>query len=277
MSALYLFIAILIVLAIAIVISIMVWILQAKISSRITLLEQALEKKNIEFDAFKKEKLAGPIAPKESAPAVEMAGPIDMPLSQQTVEEGSIQIVRNVRGTFQPTDTPMHTHTTPLTADSPLESDSGAERASPTQQRETPPMMPMSGGGAIEDTKRWPHTDRQKNSFENGPRPVAPPRPSLPPSTPAPAGALPLFSPALQRADFNALYAALVKVLQTRPDRILFINCDGVQTLGAPEIDYLEKIAASLQGQNRSLSFVQCNPVLAAQLRQRPSLAASVK
>jgi hypothetical protein len=278
MSVLVLFTAILVVLVISIIFAIVNWIFQAKLSSRIAQVEEELEKKNLEFDAFKKER-GSAMAVKASAPAVEMSPQLDMPISQQTVEEGSIQIVRNVRGTFEAAPA-GGTHET--AAGYAERFDAGAARAPAAPAKSWPTQEPGSVAEAQEsdDTKRWANANQSKSPpAATAPRGAAPSAAAFQERQP-PTGAgvvLPLFSAAAGRADFNLLYNTLMNTLKTRPDRTIAIDCSGVQTLGGQELDYLEKLHLSLKNQGRSLVFVHCAQNLAALLQCRSSLAASLR
>jgi hypothetical protein len=220
-----------------------------------------LEKKNLEFDVFKKERTATQAAPKAAAAALEMSDNIDMPLSQQTVEEGAIKIVRNVRGTFKTADAPANSY--PHSWETEQQGEGIGSSTAET------------GTGTIEDTKRWPPADRQKTTMDNTLRPKL--AAAVSPATSEADVVIPFFSQAAQGADFNFLNSAIVNVLKTRPDRTIFVSCAGVDLLSDPDLDYLEKICASIASQNRSLAFVQCGRNLAPLMMRRPSLASLVK
>jgi hypothetical protein len=116
MSILHLFFAIIALLFISIAIIAVNLIYHIKITSRLNNLEKDVEKKTLEFDALKKGRSAGQFAVHRDSPVDRHTKVFEMPLSQSVaqaveenpVEEGSIQIVRNVGGTFETTDTVIH-------------------------------------------------------------------------------------------------------------------------------------------------------------------------
>ena len=263
MSALYLFIAIIVVLSISIILAIANWIFQARISSRIGSLEEELEKKNLEFDAFKKERASAQTAAK-AAPTLEMSPQLDMPMSQQTVDDGAIQIVRNIRGTFQPAD--AH-------ADRPGNESAAAQtKAWPPQE---PQLRPSEEQGAIGDTEHWPPAGHATTPAAVAPSYSAP---AAPPSSPEPGAVISLFSPALRGADFDFLYKAIIDILKTRPaDRVIGVDFASVVSLRDQDLDYLEKIYWSLKGQNRSLVFLHCSRTIATLAERHPPLASLIR
>jgi hypothetical protein len=274
MSALYLFIAILVVLFISIIFAIVNWIFQAKISSRIGHLEEELEKRNLEFDLFRKERISAQVSAR-TAPAMEMSPQMDMPLSQQTVDDGSIQIVRNVRGTFEPANPGAEAFPSPTNG----EHLGGAASAEPGRPWSPEPVARGTDEvAAIDDTKRWANAGLQKQPAETMPRPptpaAAPPRP---PIAPFAGVTIQLFSRTSSAADLNFLYTSLMKILKTRTDRIIGIDCAGVQSLSDQEIEYLEKLCWSLKGQNREVVFSNCSSDLIVCLQRRPSLASLIR
>jgi hypothetical protein len=270
MSVLHLFIAILAVLSVSIVLAIINWIVQARISSRILYLEKEIEKKTLEFLALKKERSAGFVQP-SAAPASESepAPAIEMPIQQQTVNEGAIQIVRNVRGTFSPAGPPMQMGNSDIPPEEPIEAtriDDGAGIPIDRSAASTP----LTGSPYPDDTRRWMPVAGQA-------APVLQPAPSVRSPVhgawPGQAGVvIPVYSPAAQGPDLNQLYNDLVAALKTQPDTAISFDFANIQAMNAGEIEYLEKIHWSLASQNRTLTFVNCSPSLALAMKQHPQL-----
>lgn len=242
MSILHLFLVILGVLMIALVLTVINWIFQAKISSRIAAVEKELEKKTLELDSLRKEK-ATAAARAERASAVETVQPPEQPIQQQTIDEGAIQIVRNVRGTF-----------------------STASSYSPV-----PPAAPYDGQPAA----TAPDDSTRRLSVI---RPEIP-RPPVPPAGGGPAAStiIPLFSAARQGPDFTLLYDSLVAAMKTPDNRPIALDFSYINSLSDPELDYVEKICLLLAGQQRRLSFMCCSPALTEFLQRRPLIAALLR
>jgi cell division protein FtsL len=258
MTVLPLFIAILSVLCISIVFSILIWALQFKLSSRIAALEEKLQKKTLEFDALKKEH-ASLASSQKTAPVVEVAEPLEMPLQTQAINEGEIQIMRNVRGTF-----------------------TVAESEEMPEQRRSPRNEGPLEATRVDDVHGFPPaitpaSGRIPAAWQ--PRPVRFPAPAA--QKPQNGGAIdaviPLFSPVAQGPDFNNLYAALIELLKSGENRLIGFDFGGIQFLNDGELEYLEKIYRSLASQKRSLVLLNCSGTLTALLQRRPPLATLVR
>lgn len=227
-------------------------IYHVKITSRISNLEKDVDKKTLEFDALKKDRSAGPSAARYDTQLDTHTKVFEMPLSQvdqQTVEEtpieeGSIQIVRNVRGTFETTDTMIHDHEYPETPAEP-------EPIPPQPKTVTPTFSHASPFASIAAAKK---------------------------PAPLPAGiVIPLFSKTAQGPDFNQLYKSLVDAMKTSGDASFAFDLSGIESLNDGEVEYLEKIYSSLESQRRSLVFLHCSGNLAALIRRRPHIAALIR
>jgi hypothetical protein len=256
MSILYLFFAIIGVLVVSIIIAAISLIFHVKISSRINNLEKDIEKKTLEFDALKKDRSTGHSPANRDSPLDMSTKVFELPVSQENlmtaevhpVEEGSIQIVRNVRGTFETTDTAIMSH---------------GYSVHPA---------------AITDAGQQPEIRR-------GPEPAAvpplktpsPPLPAKQPE-PEPAGSvIPLLSRATGRPEFNQLYKSLVETLKKSADQPIAFDFSGIESLNDGELEYLEKIHSFLANQRRSLTFLNCSGNLAALLRRRPQIAPLIR
>ncbi|MBN2035348.1 MAG: hypothetical protein JW768_01270 [Chitinispirillaceae bacterium] len=263
MSIVTLFVAILGVLFISIVITVINWIFQSRLSARITLLEKELEKKTLEFDTLRKER-GGQPAQSEPRPFIDVPAQADMPLEQESIDDGSIKIFRNVRGTFAPAieESVEATHVD--------DTDSGIQGWQHAIDRD--------------DTGYASYTADQNARQDSTCGMQDQTAPSLRPVTPGHAQAaresfvaIPLLAASGQGADFNLLYQQLCEILNAPLKQNLAFDCGGIQFLSGPELEYLEKIHQSLAAQNRPLALINCSSSLAALLRQRPNLASLVR
>jgi hypothetical protein len=271
MSIFTLFILICGVLALSLLFSVLNMVLQARIASRITLLEKELDKKTLAFDSLKKERASLYTQAQQNTPAVELSTQYQVKTEPQLVDDGEIRVVRNVRGTFTPamdTEEPLPS-TTMQTDSAPGEtSDAGPVRKSAPTIAAQPEEYP-------DDTKRW-----QQNM------PTATPRTHAPvaryPALQAPVASNPpvviaLFSQAAGGLDFNAVYETLITVLKSQTTQSIAFDCGGIQFLSDPELEYLEKIFQSLVAQNRTLQLLNCCDALVDLLQRQPDLASLVR
>ena len=268
MSILSLFIAICVVLALSLVISIFNVILQARITSRITLLEKELEKKTLIFDSLKKERASFDTQALQGTPAVDMATHLEVPTESQLVDDGEIRVVRNVRGMFAPvTEDQAPDSATEIQIESTPIATAGnvpAHTASPAAAAPTDDFP--------DDTKRW----QQGVHFDASRSPSPAVTPQVPPMNDTPV-VITLFSQASGGADFNALYDKLIAALKIRSTQSIAFDCGGIQYLNGPELEYLGKIYQSLIAQNRTLQLVNCSRELEGLLQQQQNLASLIR
>lgn len=254
MSILHLFFAIISVLLVSIAFMALNLFYHLKITSRVNNLEKDIEKKTLEFDALKKERSTGQSAARFNTQADMSTKVFEMPLTQEmeqpaneeAVEEDSIQIVRNVRGTFERTDTVIHNH-------GYLETPSEPSDTSVRPTIKSPPPAPAV-------------------------RPIAAATKQAAAPLPGAAGTIiPLFSAVIGGPDFNQLYKSLVEAMKSSGGPAFAFDLSGIESLNAGELEYLEKIYQSLAGQRRSLVFLHCSANLAAMIRHRPHLAPLIR
>lgn len=253
MPILYLFFAIIAVLVISIVFTVISLISHVKISSRINNLEKDIEKKTLEYDALKKERSTGQSTINRSSPLDMSTKVFEIPDSQENqqpveerpIEEGSIQIVRNVGGTFETTDTVINSHGY---------SEPQAVTGNAAAQWETKAAAPKPV--AAQSSPAQPAKQR----------------------APLPAGCvIPLLSRTTGAPDFNQLYKSLVEALKNSPDPAVAFDFSGIESLNDGELEYLEKIDVSLASQGRLLEFLHCSGNLAALLQRHPKIAPLIR
>jgi hypothetical protein len=274
MSVIHLFIAILFLLFLSILISVIDWILQSRLSTRITLLEKELEKKTLSFDALKKERASLHAQARQTA-AVDLSTHLDMPTEPQLIEDGEIRVMRNVRGTFAPVEEPAAP--TPQIPDEQIE-------ATHVESLRSYPMTqpfdssPIATDAYPEDTKRWQQGIRQSPGSSRPPatrssRNHAPQSRNI---SEAPV-IIPIFSPESGAADFDALYNHLIAALKTSSNPTIAFDCGRIQYFSDPELDYIEKIYRSLVSQNRSLVLLNCSGELVTCLQQHSEISSLVR
>jgi hypothetical protein len=253
MSILHLFFAIIGVLLVSIAFIVVNLIYHLKITSRLNNLEKDIEKKTLEFDALKKDRPSGHSTVRQEFQADMQTKVFEMPLSQSIqqpieedhVEEGSIQIVRNVRGTFETTDTVVL--------------DQGySEAPDKTEDLAARPKIKAASVAPSDAPSFSPPLKKQTAS-------------------PSADIVIPLFSRMARGPDFNQLYQSLVDAMKTSADRTIAFDLAGIESLDDGELEYLEKIYLSLVSQRRSLVFLHCSGYLAALIRLRPQIAPLIR
>ena len=246
MSILQIFFVIIAVLTISIICIVLNIIYHAKIIARINNLEKDIEKKTLEFDVLKRERTTGQSIAHQESPLDNHTHVFELPVSQEepqpieesVFEEGSIQIVRNVGGTFQTTDAIIHGH---------------GHQPTPTEPDNAP--------------------SRPKPNLT----PVPPPR-VLRPAPPPAGTVIPLYSSAAKGPDFNRLYQSLLEAMKKSADPAIAFDFSGVESLNDGELEYLEKTNLSLVNSRRTLTFVHCSENMAALIRRRrPSIASHIR
>jgi len=259
MSAIHVFYVIIAVLAISVILVIINLVYHLRISSRLTNLEEDVEKKSLEFDALKKERAAGHGSGNTQGSPVDLVGthtrifeaPVftettPQPADENPIEEGSIQIVRNVGGTFETTEKTIHGQ------DYSDQSAATGESVVHPEVKTTPEQAPVQP-------------------------PAAPALSQTPKSAkPAEGVVIPLFSQVINGPDFNQLYKALVEALKKSPATVTF-DLANIESLSDGELDYLEKIKASLVNQHRPLALINCPGNLAALMQRRPAIASLIR
>jgi len=253
MSILHLFFAIIALLVISIAFIMVNIIYHVKITSRLNNLEKDIEKKTFEFDALKKDRSAGQSAVHHDSPVDMHTKVFETPLSQSVqpqieespVEEDSIQIFRNVGGTFETTDTVIHNNAY-------AETPSGPVKVAAQPKIKAPPAAPSNA-------------------------PVFSPASVKQPASPPAGIVIPLFSRTAHGPDFNQLYKSLVDAMNTSADQAIAFDLSGIESLDDGELEYLEKIYLSLTSQRRSLFFLHCSGYLAALIRLRPQIAPLIR
>lgn len=240
MSTLYIiYIAILVVFVLSLILTIVDWISFRSVSIKISNLEIEIEKKAQEFNNLKKEHASSQLVETQTDKLE------NSPQEYSTNQE--IEIVRNIRGNFENTESHSNSHLQEqFTNTNPSESQ---------PQRNTPnsePDQPIENNDAdILDVVG----DNQTQVFAQEPIVFR------------------LYSDTIKDADFAKLWKLTTEVLSTEFAPNLAIDFTGINFIYDKELGYLEKIAEIISHQNGSLVFYNCDNELASLIMKRPILA----
>ena len=272
-----LFIIIIFVMAVSIIIAVVDWIYLATLASNSSILEQEVEKKSQEFDTLRKERAAAQSLSQNPAAVIVATDPLDIPALSVDPEEQTIQIVRNVRGNFEPsssfTDTPAeengdspHIAAPPDTSIGTLEYQTVSPYAHDMPAAQEEHQYPAREGQPPSDTdtlSRYPGYGTGSESY----RPKAPVSPRV----------VQLYSNATKDADFRLFWKNISEILQDQPNASITVDLSGIHFMYEKEMEYLEKINYLLAGQGGALTFINCDAELAELINQRPLLRSLVQ
>ncbi len=238
-------------------------------SSRISLLEDEVNKKASEFDALRNRHNSIPAGGHESLPD---GYDEENRASEQEPDDHSehfdasegIQIVRNVRDPYANTNeeraSGIPVTTPPVSAPIP--------QTSPEPALTAPPEMP-------------PETGAHKVPLSPDPMPAAAASPvtqtPLPPrsthSSKRDIITIPIFSEAKKDADFPYAWEALASQLQNARAPRVHIDFDRVLFLYEEELQYLEEMKRMIEAVSGSLKITNCDKELAPAILNHPTLA----
>jgi hypothetical protein len=262
--------------ALSLLLAIIGWIVLASLSSKTVLLEEEIEKKAKEFDAIRKEKSSNRHHTERTVSVIESPEVAEtnqnIPQTEEPTAEDTIQIVRNVRGTFEKTEQfTRPIHPAPL----PPQEDIGASY--PPIEPEPALVATTSGRPMVVETAA-----QQESPYPPVGVTPPPPPPQYPPVSPRPPTAagpvvLRLYSEATHDADFQALWKNLSALFETNPSPRVVIDLSGINYMYDKEMDYLEKIKYLSAGRNGSLEFIHCDRELRTLLSRRPELSSIVR
>gem|GEM_PF-1317600 len=283
---------------VSVILAIIDWIHLASLASKTTLLEQEVEKKAIEFDALKKERSSnighGGATIIESPETIPDGPTPSMDDTSAPSTSDTIQIMRNVRGTFQKQaeiipckEGSVEYQIQSVAEQEPLQqTPSYAAAASPTQPL---PPNPIHHQHAMNipnapDTASLYLTEDYKRQFataaqnpESSQYDLSVSHPARKPSSGAGAIRIALFSENTKDADFQALWNGITSILETRPQPSVAIDMRNINFMYDKEMDYLEKINYLLSAQGGKLSLMNCDAELLALLNNRPALRSIVQ
>ena len=258
------------IMAVSVFLAIIDWIYLASLGSKTTLLEREVEKKSLEFDAIKKERYNIHHSTESSASVIESSELLqgNTSLPPMTEGEDTIQIVRNVRGSFERTEQSTHNveecRDTPPAPGSPIQPQSadanrffsphGSLRTSDGPDEESV----QSGSSAFPEFEgvfdEAPLQTNQSDSY-----------------------ILKLYSETTRDADFQTLWKEITAIFQARQRPSIILDLAGINFMYDKEMDYLEKIKYLLAGQGGSFGFINCDNELRALFNNRPELQSIIQ
>jgi hypothetical protein len=244
------------------------WFFLSSIGSKVTRLEQEVEKKALEFEAARKERQTLAASARNMSAAAENAE-----AAPSQPEDSQIQIVRNVRGAgFDHFDIEMgkknadYSQPGMQNANSPSH-DNFATAFGETAGVAPPPVQQAHQKSFEPEAAQTPHR--------------APPSGSRPAPDPVAEGknviVLMLFSKAKQDTDFAAAWRKLSEELPGSTKPHVRFDFSGVIFLYERELLYLDKFKSIILQSGGSISFENCDRELLGIFQQRPALFAVVR
>jgi hypothetical protein len=240
--------------ATTVVLGILNWLYLSFIGSKVAQLENEVEKKALEFESAKKERLALTQAAKNALPLQEKT---ETAASQS--DSPQIEVVRNVRGGgFDHVDMDMDSHHKHNHADQDYQSSEPAIQHPSYQMPQSENLMPIAAkpfDETFEPTTFGPEMESH----------------SVPPASHFVTVAL--YSKAKQDTDFTAAWKTLSEQLASLQSPNVHFDFTGVLFLYDRELQYLEKFKDVVLRAGGKVSFVHCDNELLNILRNRPTLA----
>jgi len=272
MQTLYIiFAASTLVLLISFILSIANLIYLASISSKIASLEDNVEKASLLFDSLKRESNAKKPEqmPESSDNTLERFGKQQVyeqetaSLDQDEDITDSIEIVRNVRGVFQPTET-----ITPPPEESTQESDICENTPEDLHETETFNINEIDN---YESGAAQPHDSTKSSSDADIMDVVA--------EEQVPSAinnddtiVIPLYSESTKDTDFRSAWQRVTEALEVNKGTNITFDMHNIGFLYGKELQYLEKIHQLIMMQKRTLMLINCDTELVTTLHNSPNL-----
>lgn len=223
------------------------------ISSKVTNLENEVEKKALEFESAKKERQALALAARNVMPTQDG---IETPAPQ--TESPQIEVVRNVRGGgFDHVDMEMGSHKQNLPRSDMQEPDQAIEAPPYRVHSSSAPIAAKPFNETFEPTTFEPETESQPAASHVRENAIT----------------VALYSRPKQDTDFAAAWKTLSELLPTYQNPNVRFDFSGVLFLYERELQYLEKFKDIVLSAGGTVSFVNCHEELVDILRNRPALA----
>jgi hypothetical protein len=269
-----LFFIIIVITVLSISFSIAAWIFLANISSKTNLLEREIEKRSLEFDTLKKERL-NERHPPTGASVIESTEPIPDNSNPTIPSNDTIQIFRNVRGTFE--------HSVQSDDIAPVNNESVQQESSPNNPTGVPSaparsnmMQPPAKSSFVNESSIPPPPPTTIEQIQMPPIDIRKAAPGQPVTSTAPSMTLPLYSDVTKDADFQTLWKKITTILQTYPNPQIVIDLSGIIYLYEKEMDYLEKINYLICNQGGSLTLINCEKDLLTLINRKQHLGSIV-
>jgi anti-anti-sigma regulatory factor len=267
------------------------WVHLISVSSAAGRIEKEIEKKTAEFDALRKERAAAQAALRSDGnapvvPPVAATGPGSDRAAGMT-DTGSIQIVRNVRGTF---DDAQHSHLEETTVDIHPEQQAPGPQAPPPVEEQPAAPPPQKTAvlfvPGIQPAVRYDEPPAPAEQYSEGNvldivdssdavSAVPPTGAAAPKEGPSEGRTVRiiLYSHATKDADFVSAWKTISSALENTPAPTIVLDMSNILFLYEKELGYLEKILQLVTLQKGNLSLVNCENELIGILNKRPSLA----
>jgi hypothetical protein len=270
----YLFIIIISILVLSVILSIIDWIYLTTLATRVTLLDREVEKRSQEFDTLKKERQSDITHPSGVISVIESNEPLSENITTTTTtklsDEDTIQIVRNIRGTFE---------TSEPTPPNPMKPDQQILPAEPADMNQFPGNASLPPSDAPIPEHAAPHSPiiHQTEHDLSGTRYTTAEVPELlQPISDQPA-VLKLFSDSSKDADFRILWQNVNHILNDQQSPHITIDFNQIHFIYEKEMEYLEKMYYLIAGQGGSLSLINCDEELITLLNNNTLLRSIVK
>lgn len=251
--------------AVSILLGIINWIYLSSTSSKISILEEEIEKKAKEFDAIKKEKSQQASSRADNQGPAEYSGRAASFAGQ---ENPAIEIVRNVRAEFEQPGPSVFSQ--PFAGQVTTPSGFVKQQAYSPDERETIPV-------------HTPETDARNASGGKGSSAEVLDVVDDTSPTSHPAGLkgneieIILYSQSKKDTDFAAAWKKLTEYLYVTPAAHVKINFNNVMFLYEKELQYLEKILNIVSKEHGRTTFINCHPELLPIISSRPTLSHCVR
>jgi len=225
------------------------------LSSKTSELEQEIIKKSQEFDNFKKEKSSTPNK------VIQVVDASTQEMTEPAVSDEPIQIMRNVGGSFERADNPVHY---------PEEFKPDSSEITATPEIYTPQAN-------IENTiltEQIPFSSPEPE-MENEVMATINEQPE--PESQLPFVSFQLYSESAKDADFNNLWKNIYSILQSNIQMEIGIDFTGINFLYDKELAYLSKIQKIIASAGSKVFFFNCDSELVSILSNFSDLSSHIK
>lgn len=249
----------------AVVFSVINWIYLLSLSSQTSELEQEIIKKTQEFDNFKKEKSSAP------DPVIQVVDTPAQEMTETALSDEPIQIMRNVGGSFERADRPVHNPTEyrPDYNAAEYRSDLNEITAAPEI------FVPQAYIDNTMPAEPVPFPSPDLSEMENEVMATISEQPE--PENQLPFVTFQLYSESAKDADFNTLWKNIYSLLQSNIQTEIGIDFTGINFLYDKELAYLSKIQKIITSAGSKVYFFNCDSELVSILSNFSDLSSHIK
>lgn len=241
----------------AIILSVVNWIYLLSLSSKTSELEQEINKKAQEFDNFKKE------PPPSTNQIIQVVDTSAQEVTDPIVSDEPIQIMRNVGGSFERAENPVH---------KPAEYKSYSNEISTVASE-------VSGSQVytkhISQNEPIPFSSPDQSEIENEVMATISEQPE--PENQLPLATFQLYSESAKDADFNNLWKNIYSLLQSNIQTEIGIDFTGINFLYDKELAYLFKIQKIVTSAGSKVHFFNCDSELVSIMSNYSELSSHIK